>query len=109
MATAAVSGPSGLKGYLATHRTLETYPVGAHRWAMLMLTVLATIISFYEFQFAPLLPLWIPTLHFSLENFTVFLLLAVLLFGRFGDDRRPLPIATAASSSSTYVSRSSSC
>jgi OPA family glycerol-3-phosphate transporter-like MFS transporter len=81
MATAAVSEPSGLKGYLATHRTLETYPVGAHRWAMLMLTVLATIVSFYEFQFAPLLPLWIPTLHFSLENFTVFLLFAVLLSG----------------------------
>jgi len=81
MATAAVSESGGLKGYLATHRTLETYPVGAHRWAMLMLTVLATIVSFYEFQFAPLLPLWIPTLHFSLENFTVFLLFAVLLSG----------------------------
>ena len=81
MATVAVSELGGLKGYLATHRTLETYPVGAHRWAMLMLTVLATIISFYEFQFAPLLPLWIPTLHFSLENFTVFLLFAVLLSG----------------------------
>ena len=60
MATAAVSEPGGLKGYLATHRTLETYPVGAHRWAMLMLTMLATDVSFYEFQFAPLLPLWIP-------------------------------------------------
>src|SRR6202158_2533601 len=81
MATAAVSEAGGLKGYLATHRTLETYPVGAHRWAMLMLTVLATIVSFYEFQFAPLFPLWIPTLHFSLENFTVFLLFAVLLSG----------------------------
>jgi OPA family glycerol-3-phosphate transporter-like MFS transporter len=81
MATAAVSEPAGVKGYLATHRTLETYPVGAHRWAMLMLTVLATIISFYEFQFAPLLPLWIPTLHFSLENFTLFLLCAVLISG----------------------------
>src|SRR5689334_17058736 len=81
MATAAASEPAGLKGYLATHRTLETYPVGAHRWAMLMLTVLATIVSFYEFQFAPLLPLWIPALHFSLEDFTVFLLFAVLLSG----------------------------
>ncbi|HZZ07245.1 MAG TPA: MFS transporter [Candidatus Binataceae bacterium] len=81
MATVAVSEHGGLKGYLATHRTLETYPVGAHRWAMLMLTVLATIVSFYEFQFAPLLPLWIPTLHFSLENFTLFLLFAVLLSG----------------------------
>lgn len=81
MATAAAPEESGLKGYLATHRTLETYPVGAHRWAMLLLTVLATIISFYEFQFAPLLPLWIPTLHFSLEDFSLFLLFAVLLSG----------------------------
>jgi MFS family permease len=81
MATAAVSEAGGLKGYVATHRTLETYPVGAHRWAMLLLTVLATIVSFYEFQFAPLLPLWIPTLHFSLEDFTGFLFFAVLLSG----------------------------
>jgi len=81
MATAAVSEAGGLKGYLATHRTLETYPVGAHRWAMLMLTVLATIVSFYEFQFAPLLPLWMPALHFSLDDFGWFLLFAVLLSG----------------------------
>ncbi len=81
MATAAAPEPRGLKGYLATHRTLETYPVGAHRWGMLLLTVLATIISFYEFQFAPLLPLWILTLHFSLEDFSRFLLFAVLLSG----------------------------
>lgn len=81
MATAEAPEPRGLKGYLATHRTLETYPVGAHRWAMLLITVLATIISFYEFQFAPLLPLWIPTLHFSREAFGLFLLIAVLLSG----------------------------
>ena len=81
MATAAVSEAGGLKGYLATHRTLETYPVGAHRWAMLMLTVLATIVSFDEFQFAPLLPLWMPALHFSLDDFGWFLLFAVLLSG----------------------------
>ncbi|HVA41577.1 MAG TPA: MFS transporter, partial [Candidatus Binataceae bacterium] len=81
MATAPVAEQGSLKGYLATHRTLETYPVGAHRWGMLLLTVLATIISFYEFQFAPLLPLWIPTLHFSREAFGWFLLVAVLLSG----------------------------
>lgn len=81
MATAPVPEQGGLKGYLATNRTLETYPVGAHRWGMLLLTVLATIISFYEFQFAPLLPLWIPALHFSREAFGWFLLVAVLLSG----------------------------
>lgn len=81
MATAPAAQQSGLKGYIASHRTLETYPVGAHRWGMLMLTVLATVISFYEFQFAPLLPLWIPDLHFSREAFGFFLLVAVLLSG----------------------------
>jgi hypothetical protein len=34
----------------------------------LMYGVLATIVSFYEFQFAPLLPLWMPALHFSLTT-----------------------------------------
>jgi MFS family permease len=81
MATAATPEQGGIHGFIAAKRTLETYPVGAHRWAMLMLTVLATIVSFYEFQFAPLLPLWIPTLHFSLEDFSLFLLFAVLLSG----------------------------
>ncbi len=81
MASAAAADAGGLKGYIATNRTLMTYPVGAHRWAMLMLTVLATIVSFYEFQFAPLLPLWIPSLHFSLEDFTWFLFCVVLLSG----------------------------
>jgi OPA family glycerol-3-phosphate transporter-like MFS transporter len=81
MATAPATEQGGLKGYIASHRTLETYPVGAHRWGMLLLTVLATIVSFYEFQFAPLLPLWIPTLHFSSSDFGFFLLGAVLLSG----------------------------
>lgn len=81
MATESAAEQRGLKGYIASHRTLETYPVGAHRWGMLLLAVLATIVSFYEFQFAPLLPLWIPNLHFSREAFGFFLLGAVLLSG----------------------------
>ena len=71
----------GLKGYFAANRTLDTYPTGARRWGMLLLTVLATVVSFYEFGFSALLPLWIPTLHFTREQFGWFLTAAVFLSG----------------------------
>jgi MFS family permease len=45
---------------------------------MLGLTVLATIVSYYEFGFS-LLPLWLPSLHFSLQAFGYFVAFAVLL------------------------------
>jgi sugar phosphate permease len=82
MATAATSVPStGLKGYFAKHRVLETYPTGWHRWWMLLLTVFATIVSFYEFGFSALLPLWLPSLHFTREQFGWFLTCVVFLSG----------------------------
>ncbi|MGH7933487.1 MAG: MFS transporter [Candidatus Binataceae bacterium] len=83
MATAATpQGHSGgLTGYFAEHRVLETYPTGWNRWWMLILTVFATIVSFYEFGFSALLPLWIPTLHFTREQFGWFLTGAVFLSG----------------------------
>jgi MFS family permease len=68
-----------LRGYFATHRTLETYPEGATRWWMLALTVMATIVSFYEFGFSALLPYWMKSLHFSEVEFTHFLAFAVFL------------------------------
>ena len=70
---------SGLKGFVERNRTLETYPVGGHRWAMLMLTVLATVVSFYEFGFSGLLPLWFGALHFTPLQFSYFLAFAVAL------------------------------
>ena len=83
MATAATpqSPPQGISGYFARHRVLETYPTGWPRWWMLILTVLATIVSFYEFGFSALLPLWLPTLHFTREQFGWFLTCAVFLSG----------------------------
>ncbi len=69
----------GLKGYFATHRVLDTYPEGGQRWWMLALTVMATIVSFYEFGFSALLPYWMKSLHFSEEEFTYFLAIAVFL------------------------------
>jgi MFS family permease len=71
----------GIKGYFAAHRTLDVYPTGFRRWWMLLLTVMATIISFYEFGFSALLPLWLPTLHFTPEQFGWFLTGAVFLSG----------------------------
>jgi len=79
MATSASAQSGGLKGFLATHRTLETYPTGGYRWWMLALTVMATVVSFYEFGFSALLPYWMESLHFSEEEFTHFLAFAVFL------------------------------
>jgi nitrate/nitrite transporter NarK len=80
-ATTSNSPKGALASYFAAYRTLEAYPTGWYRRGLLALTVLATIISFYEFQFAPLLPLWLPQLHFSLEKFSAFLFFVVLLSG----------------------------
>ncbi len=79
--TAPQASQGGLKGYFAEHRVLETYPTGWNRWWMLLLTVFATIVSFYEFGFSALLPLWLPTLHFTREQFGWFLTCVVFLSG----------------------------
>jgi MFS family permease len=79
MASSSPIDSSGLKGYFARYRTLDTYPEGARRWGMLGLTVIATVVSFYEFGFSALLPYWMKSLHFSVEEFTHFLAFAVFL------------------------------
>ena len=82
MAATARQVPSGaLKRYFAEHRVLDTYPTGWHRWWMLTLTVFATIVSFYEFGFSALVPLWLPSLHFTREQFGFFLTCVVFLSG----------------------------
>ncbi len=81
MANAPQARTGGIKAYFAAHRMLETYPTGFRRWWMLLLTVMATIISFYEFGFSALLPLWLPSLHFTREQFGWFLTAAVFLSG----------------------------
>src|SRR5579871_5729502 len=67
------------KRFFETRRTLETYPTGGYRWWLLILAVMATMVSFYEFGFPALLPLWLPTLHFSQEQFGYFLTFAVIV------------------------------
>lgn len=81
MATAPQIESGGLRGYFATHRTLDTYPTGWYRWWMLLLTVFATIVSFYEFGLSSMLPLWMPSLHFTIKQFSWFLTGAVFLSG----------------------------
>ena len=81
MATASKAQPGGLKGYFAAHRTLTVYPTGFYRWWMLILAVMATIVLFFEFGFSALLPLWLPSLHFTVEQFSWFLTAVVFLSG----------------------------
>jgi MFS family permease len=62
-------------------RTLNEYPRGAHRWSLLMLTVLASILGAYDFQLAPLLPILLPYLHMSHVAYGAFVTFAVLISG----------------------------
>src|SRR5260370_37630617 len=62
-------------------RTLSEYPRGAHRWSLLMLTVLASILGAYDFQLAPLLPILLPYLHMSHLAYGAFVTFAVLISG----------------------------
>jgi MFS family permease len=62
-------------------RTLTEYPRGAHRWSLLLLTVVATILASYEFQLAPILPLLLPYLHLSQVGYGYFITFAVLISG----------------------------
>jgi MFS family permease len=81
MATAPQIPSGGLKRYFEVNRTLETYPTGWYRWWMLLLTVFATIVAFYEFGLSSMLPLWMPSLHFTIKEFSWFLTCAVFLSG----------------------------
>ena len=49
--------------FISRNRTLTKYPLGPHRWTLLLLTVLAVIVASYEFQLAPILSLLLPYLH----------------------------------------------
>jgi OPA family glycerol-3-phosphate transporter-like MFS transporter len=77
MASQAKSG--AFKRYFEEHRTLDAYPTGAYRWWLLILAVMATMVSYYEFGFPALLPLWLPALHFSAQAFGYFLTFAVIV------------------------------
>jgi sugar phosphate permease len=65
----------------AKSRTLREYPVGAHRWSLLLLTVLAAVVAGYEFQLAPILPLLLPYLHLGHIQYGYFITFTVLISG----------------------------
>jgi MFS family permease len=60
-------------------RTLSEYPRGSHRWSLLMLTVLASILGAFDFQLAPLLPIMLPYLHMSHVAYGGFVTFAVAI------------------------------
>ncbi len=62
-------------------RTLNEYPLGAHRWMLLLLTVLTSILASYEFQLSPLLPLLLPYLHMSHVAYGSLITFIVLIGG----------------------------
>ncbi len=66
---------------MVASRTLLEYPRGAHRWSLLGLTVIATILASYEFQLAPILSLLLPYLHLSQVGYGYFITFAVLISG----------------------------
>jgi OPA family glycerol-3-phosphate transporter-like MFS transporter len=66
-----------MSGFVAA-RTLDTYPRGAYRWRLLLLTVLASILGAYEFQLAPLLSLLLPDIHMSTIAYGWFITFAVM-------------------------------
>jgi MFS family permease len=61
------------------NRTLAVYPRGAHRWTLLLLTVLAAVLAGYEFQLAPILPLLLPFLHMGHLQYGYFISFTVLI------------------------------
>jgi MFS family permease len=65
----------------SARRTLAEYPRGGHRWSLLILTVLASILGAYDFQLAPLLPILLPYLHMSHTAYGAFVTFAVLISG----------------------------
>jgi OPA family glycerol-3-phosphate transporter-like MFS transporter len=60
-------------------RVLHEYPRGGHRWALLLLTVLSTILASYEFQLNPILPLILPYVHLSLLGYSLFITFSVAI------------------------------
>ena len=60
-------------------RVLDEYPQGAHRWTLLLLTVLSTILASYEFQLAPLVPLLLPYIHLSRVGYGYFISFSVAI------------------------------
>jgi MFS family permease len=80
----------GFTRLLDKHRTLSTYPTGAYRWGLVILTLYANVLCYYDLGLSGLLPLWMSTLHFTTRDFGYFLTISVLLSGIAGLFSGPL-------------------
>src|ERR1700734_4446141 len=60
-------------------RTLPEYPRGGHRWRLLILPGLPSILGAYDFQLAPLLPILLPYLHMGHTAYGAFIAFTVLI------------------------------
>src|SRR4029077_8449627 len=78
------------KGFFETHRTLDTYPTGAYRLGLVVLTLTANVLCYFDLGLSGLLPLWMSTLHFTGWDFGYFLTYALLLSGIAGLFSGPL-------------------
>jgi MFS family permease len=72
------------KGFFEKHRTLDVYPTGGYRWSLLVLTIVANVLIYYDLGFSGILPLWMSSLHFTAKQFGYFLTCAVVLSGLAG-------------------------
>jgi len=70
---------NGVAMSFSQSRVLDEYPQGAHRWTLLLLTVLSTILASYEFQLAPLVPLLLPYIHLSRVGYGYFISFSVAI------------------------------
>ncbi len=59
-------------------RTLDEYPRGRYRWTLVLLTVVASILTAYPYQLAPLLPILLPYLGMSHAAYGLFFTFAIL-------------------------------
>jgi len=65
--------------FFSQNRTLAEYPLGPHRWALLLMTVLAAVLTSYEFQLAPVLSLLLPYVHLSKIGYGYFVAFTVVI------------------------------
>jgi MFS family permease len=60
-------------------RQLDAYPVGARRYWLLLMAVLAALVGYYEAQISPVVPLLLRDLHMSLATYGEITALSVVL------------------------------
>jgi MFS family permease len=77
--TEARASAGSLARLIQAHRTLDVYPTGRRRWGLLLVALAAAMIGNLEVTYSALLPLWLPSLHFSAKEFGYFLAIGVVL------------------------------